>query len=437
MNNSKSLLLLLFVFAQSSFVFSQDTLTYETCVQTALENNHGILIIKNKQQIAKNNATAGNVNLLPKLSLNAGVNGGLTNVNQQFITQKEANEVRGAQATSENASLNLSYMLYQGNTRTNQLKKLRVQSQVSELETKQKIEETMVAIGQIYYQIASTQAQVSLSTEVLGVSHERFVRIKYKYEYGSALKIDLLNAEVSLNADSVNYMLVNRTVNQLKQDLMVVMGQSPRTDYFVDGTTSFLSLLDRESLKSALEKNNTALRLSEGKITTAQYNLAIAKGRRHPVLSSELAYGWQGSQSDAGILKSNTSNGLNGGLRLTFDLFDGKKKEIQVQNSRLQLHSAQQGLKQQNLSLNRELENLWATYIFQLNLLRLQTRNSETNRLNFERSKELFDFGQLTATQYREAQVNYLTARYNLIVSNTSAKIAEINLLRLSGQLVK
>ena len=43
----------LFTFlATTLFVRAQDTLTYDQCVQIALENNYGILIAKENQEIA-------------------------------------------------------------------------------------------------------------------------------------------------------------------------------------------------------------------------------------------------------------------------------------------------------------------------------------------------------------------------------------------------
>jgi outer membrane protein len=431
-----SILLFILTFL-SPILQAQDTLTYESCVKTALESNYGILIAQNNQQIASNNATAGNADLLPKLTANGGAQAGVSNVNQQFVTQDDKTEIRGAQSTSENASLDLTYNIYQGNTRINKLKDLRIQSHLSELDTKNKIEETMLSIGLKYYQVAGIQANVSLMEDVLEVSNARFRRVEYKYQYGDALKIDVLNAEVNLNSDSIKYMKVNRNLEQIKKDLMVLMGQEPRADFAVDISVEFITDLDRETLKSELTENNTLLLLADGTITQAQYNLAIAKGRRHPVLSTQVSYGWKASQSEAGILTSNSSNGLTAGLNLTFDIFDGNKKNISIQNSTIQIDNSQKQKAAQELTLNRDLENAWSEYTYQLNVLRLQQRNIETNRLNFERSAELYSFGQLTSTQYREAQINYLTARYDFIVSTASAKVEEIKLLRLSGRLIQ
>lgn len=428
---------LLTLLATTLFVRAQDTLTYDQCVQVALENNYGILIAKENQEIASNNAKVGNADLLPKVSLNAGANGSLNNVTQQFVTESDKTTINGARSTSQNANLNVNYNLYQGKTRINNLKSLRIQSTMSELDTKNTIEETMVLIGQAYFEVAGQQANVNLLTDVLNVSRERFERTEYKYQYGDAVKIDVLNAEVNLNSDSIRYMTAVRSLTQAKKNLTILMGQTPNDAFGVSLDISFLDDLDRDVLKSELETNNTLLQLSDAEITKSQYDLAIARGNRTPILSTNLGYGINTSQNDAGVLKSNLQNGLNAGLTLTWDIFDGNKRNIQVQNATIQKSITENRKEDQKLQLTRDLENAWSEYTFQLSVIRLQERNIETNRLNFERSEEMYSFGQLTSTQYREAQINYLQARYDFIVSNATAKVEEIKLLRLSGRLIQ
>ena len=415
---------------------AQDTLSYEKCVKIALESNYGILIARSNQAIASNNATAGNVDLLPKLAVNGGVKGSFNHVKQQFVSQEE-NTINGAINSSQNASVDLSYNIYEGNTRVNSLKSLRIQSHLSELDTKNKIEETMVLIGQKYFEVLGIQANVRLTEDVLEVSQKRFVRVDYKYQYGDALKIDVLNAEVNLNSDSVSYLVVNRNLKQSKKDLMVLMGQNPSSNFQVGSSVEFISDLELEDLKNDLIINNTMLLLNDDKISQAQYDLSIAKGRRMPVLSTGLSYGLQSSQSESGIVSSNSLRGLSAGVNLTFNLFDGDKKNIKIQNSTIELDISEKRKQENEIRLTRDLENAWSDYKYQINVLRLQERNITTNKLNFERSEEMYNFGQLTSIQFREAQVNYLTARFDYIMSTATAKIEEIRLLRLSGRLVE
>ncbi|MFT4761886.1 MAG: outer membrane protein, partial [Saprospiraceae bacterium] len=60
----------------------------------------------------------------------------------------------------------------------------------------------------------------------------------------------------------------------------------------------------------------------------------------------------------------------------------------------------------------------------------------ETNRENFERTKEEQKIGQISSIEYRQAQLNLLNAETNLNTARFAAKVIEMELLQLSGQLL-
>ena len=49
--------------------------TLKSCLETGLENNYSLRIVRNEEQIEKNNATRGNAGMLPNIDLSAGYNG--------------------------------------------------------------------------------------------------------------------------------------------------------------------------------------------------------------------------------------------------------------------------------------------------------------------------------------------------------------------------
>ena len=417
--------------------FGQDSLSYEACVGIALKNNYDILIAVDNQEIASNSATVGNAGLLPTVTLDGGVNGSINNVTQQFITETDDTKFTGAKSTSQNARLGITYNIYQGNTRLNRLKNLRIQSKWSELQTKSTVEETMVLVGNFFFQLVGFQENLHLQQDILDVSNERFQRVSYQYEFGNALKIDVLNAEVNLNSDSLRFLQAKNNLFKAQQNLLVAMGSNDSLSVVVDNDISFLTDLDKQTLKSELETQNTYLLLADNKITQSQLNASIASGQMAPVIGSNLSYGINNQQSETGIVSSNLSHGLNAGITLSFDLYDGNKKRIAKQNAIIQTKISEKERDNTSLTLNKDLENSWYEYSYQMSVIRLQKRNIATNKANFDRSTELFQFGQITSTQYREAQINYLQSRFDFILSHTVAKIEELKLLQLSGRLIE
>jgi len=69
-------------------------------------------------------------------------------------------------------------------------------------------------------------------------------------------------------------------------------------------------------------------------------------------------------------------------------------------------------------------------------VLQTQEKNLLTNNRNFQRSEEQFKLGQITSIEFRQAQVNLINAKVNRDTAKFDAKLAEINLLQLSGTLL-
>ena len=86
--------------------------------------------------------------------------------------------------------------------------------------------------------------------------------------------------------------------------------------------------------------------------------------------------------------------------------------------------------------LERNVANAWETYQNSLFILEAEAKNVETNRRNFERSEEQFRLGQIITVELRVAQVNLLNAVNNYNQAKYTAKIAELRLLQLAGQLI-
>ena len=59
-----------------------------------------------------------------------------------------------------------------------------------------------------------------------------------------------------------------------------------------------------------------------------------------------------------------------------------------------------------------------------------------TSENNFERTKEQFKIGQVNSIEFRQAQLNLLNAELSRNQAKYDAKLAELQLLQLSGELL-
>ena len=90
----------------------------------------------------------------------------------------------------------------------------------------------------------------------------------------------------------------------------------------------------------------------------------------------------------------------------------------------------------QKLNLSRNVSNAWNIYKTALFVLEAERTNLRTNQRNFDRTVEQHSLGQITSIVFRQAQLNLLNAQLNYNQAKYSAKIAELALFQLSGDLL-
>ncbi|MDX1544519.1 MAG: TolC family protein, partial [Christiangramia sp.] len=143
MKVSNSLILILITVCSYPAWSQQPVLTKDEAVVQALEENFGIRLARNDVEIAENNQSIWNSGYLPSLSGVAGANYDLND----RITEPEGGEIvdqRDIENTRYNASINLDYTLFDGLGRLYNYKSLKEQYDLSQLEARETIENTIL-----------------------------------------------------------------------------------------------------------------------------------------------------------------------------------------------------------------------------------------------------------------------------------------------------
>lgn len=149
------------------------------------------------------------------------------------------------------------------------------------------------------------------------------------------------------------------------------------------------------------------------------------------------SYGWnEGNFPSTNFLASNTTYGLSGGLNLTWNLFDGGSAITALKNAKLQISNQELFQKQIKTEVNRDIANAKGNYENRLAIYRMQESNVEVAQSNFKRSDERYRSGQISSLELRQAQLNLLNARTTKNLAKYEAKLAEVELLQLTGQLL-
>lgn len=433
---TRLLILSIALLGLSSSIMAQDVLTLEDAIAIALEQNYSIKVARNDASIADNNAHPGGAGLLPTIAATGGLSYSNQNTRQVFAGGIPSNEVDGAVSKIYNAGVGASYTLFDGLGNVYNLKQLNALAGLGEVQTRLLIESTVLQVVSTYLNVAQLSDNLKVIRQTAAVSKDRYDRQATRSEYG-APKIDLLNAEVDLNTDSVALVTAETNLANAKRDLNVLLGRETQTDFEVDLALSYDQSLILEDLRDRALQNNAALVVASQNMEVAKFNRKMSKSSLSPIIDGTANYGYNRSENDAGILLENQTLGFTGGLNVTWNIFSGRQRLVQIQNAKLQLESSQARYDEALKQVDRDVLNAFASYQTNLYTLRMSERNLETAQLNFERTNDLFELGQVTTTQFREAQLNLATAEQRITQSIINAKLAEVELYRLSGQLLE
>lgn len=411
-------------------------LTKQQALQETLAKNFDIQLVENTIEIADNNQDLLNSGYLPTLIGNAGASYDLQD-QQATFQNGETNTIDGAETQRFNASLNLNYTLFDGLGRYYNYKALKEQYALTELQARETIETTMLQLFTVYYEVARLTENVTVLKETFENTKKRLTRAQYAFEYGQNNKLEVLNAEVDIVTDSTNLLNTLQLLRNTKRDLNVISNTDLQRRFVVDTSVQFIAPLQLDAFIEDAEKNNVRLLQAEKNKTISDYNVKQSRAVFLPSLGLTGSYGWnQGEFPVTSFLASNQSVGFSAGLNLTWNLFDGGTSITNIKNAKITLQNQEIQQAQFKNEVRRDIANAQDEYINRLAVFELQGQNVVTALNNFERSNEQYKVGQIASVELRQAQINLLNAKTNKNAAKYQAKLAELQVLQLVGQLL-
>lgn len=424
----------------------EKTLTKEEAIALALENNYGINVAKNQVEVAGNNKGILNSGYLPTLTGTAGASYSRDDSVIEFPGQfnedaspREDVELEKAEAQAYSSALTARYTLFDGMGRFYNYKKLKEQYQLSELQARETIENTIVQLFSVYYEIARLTENEYVLGKTLDISKDRYKRAQYAFEYGQSTKLDVLNAQVDITNDSINVLNTRQELSNAKRDLNVLLSQDLNMLYTVDTLVTFIPKIKLEAFVEQAKINNVSVLQTERNLAINSYDIKVQRSGYLPTIGLSGAYGWNLSQSAQSAFFPGTNtdnNSFDLGASLTWNLFDGGGTTVRVKNAKIAYENQELLKKQIEIEVDRDIRNAMANYENKLVIHGIQEQNVITNQNNFERSKEQFQLGRITSIEFRQAQINLLNAQTNKNLAKYDAKLAELQLLQLTGQLL-
>jgi outer membrane protein TolC len=407
-------------------------ISIKSAVDSAMKNNHAIIIARNNILIAENNAGLMNSGFLPTLS----ANGGLLKKNEDTYSESSTgavNDVNGNITDSYNYGIVLNYRLFDGMGRYYNYKKFQSSFTLEELKSRAIIENTLMNLIIAYYDIAKLTSKLENQRRTMDISNERHRLISSKMEFGQAGKLDVLQSEVDMNNDSINFINTNRDLKVARRNFNVLLARDVRTEFAVDTTVVFSKDIDEDKMMELASEQNVDYLLALQNVDIAELSKQASRSGYIPKVDLNGGYSGSNTESAAGFFPVNERHGYNLGASLSWNLFDGGRTSVQIQNAKIaELNAQEQSFNQKNI-LEREVSNAYIIYENSLYVMKAEEKNMQTNQLNFQYSKDKYSLGQINSIDYRKAQVDLESSinRYN--EAKYLAKVAELKLMKLAG----
>lgn len=425
--------LLKYIFILNLFIISataQEVITLEKAVNLALNKNLSIKISKKNYEISQNNIHPGNAGLLPRLDLTADVN----------YTDAETTSSVGTiaqQSTLTNAGINASYTLFNGLSNIKSYTRLQKLGNVGEIQHKLTTENVILSVIQSYHSMALANENMNIAKQALEISENRYNRVVNQNKYGSANKIEVLNAKVDLSSDSISYYNSKLAYINSRQNLNVLLNLEQGYEYTVESKVSFIPEMLYEDLLNDTRKGNSELLLAKEEIKIADLDKQIAGAGYMPTLDLSANYGYNQRGNDFNVALDDPNYSFGAKLSLKYNLFNGMQTSIKNQNAAIAVENKKTSLADTKNKVERDLAIAFNSYQNNLFIMDVQERNLETAKANFKRTEELYKLGQATTIRFREAQLNLIKSKNNLASARYNAKNAEVKVLKIAGKLIK
>jgi outer membrane protein TolC len=313
--------------------------------------------------------------------------------------------------------------------------------QLGELNIKNQVITSVASVINNYYNIVRQQQQLKAIEEQMSINEERVKVAEKKLSVGLGAKPELLQGKVDLNAQKAARLKQQTVIDQLKEQLNQLMNVEINTRYEVADTITFSSDIILGDLLASVEATNPQLLLIKKNIDIGYLTLKERKAERYPVVNFNSAYNYSKTDNKAVVNPFtplfSRNNGFNYGIGITIPILNGFNTKRQIQQAKLDIDWFNISYKNQKAKIDLGIINAFKDYELQKKTLALEEENIILAKENVYISLERLRLGISTYLELRETQKSLELAYDRLIAARYNAKLAETELLRLKGDLVK
>ena len=420
---------------------AQRPLSLDDAIRTSLENNYDILLSRNDSALAALDYAFSNYAFYPRLNANGGIN--FTNNNtKQVLADGTKRERSGVKSSNANASLNLNWTLFDGMKMFITRRRLGEMLELGELQIKNQVVTTVADVMRLYYDIVRQQQQLKAVEEQMQLSEERLKLAQYKFDIGTGTKSDMLQAQIDYNAQRSTQLTQQTNIIKLKEQLNNLLVLPLNYDFNVLDTAITINtglLLD--SIRNGIDNTNPQLLLAQKNLAISNLILQERRAERFPTVTFNSAYNFNRNNNKTVVnpfqTLFNQTHGLNYGFSASIPIFNGYLTRRNIRAAQLDIEFQELAYKRALAQINTSMDAAYRDYSLHRQTLALEEENMKLVRENLFIARERYRLGVTTFLEMRTAEQSLAEATNRLIQARYNTKVAEIELMRLRGDLVR
>ena len=429
-----SLYLSVFLGVVSLEMHGQDMLSLEEAVEIALENNYDIRLAKNNLKADSLGISPGFAGMLPRVFAQANTNNSIQNISQ---TRSDGNviELDNAKNNNINYGLGLDWTIFDGLSMFARYDRLKELEKLGEAELQSTLLDRVSDVMITYYDLVQQQQRLTALDSTLVISEQRVELADNRFSIGKASKLEVLNAKVDLNTDKTLHIRQSEMYVNTKIRLNEIMARDVNIDFKVVDEVLIATDLQLSKLEQLATTQNPELQAQLITKRISEFELKRLKGNRYPRISATTGYNFSDSESSLGFTTKNNAQGWNYGFGASIDIFNGSNQNRSEKIAKLQIENTTIAIAQQVQTITSQLHTAFQTYLTNLSLIDLETNNEEIAKENLDITLAKYKIGIIPTIEFRTAQLNYMNASLRLSNSIYQAKLSEITLKQLAGNL--
>jgi len=292
-------------------------------------------------------------------------------------------------------------------------------------------DEIALQVRQLYYNILINEQKLDASQDQLAAAQVKDEESRSDVAHGNALEVSALQSEASILQAQQESLTLRLQGNDFRRQLANTIGLPVNTPIDLDpgAAAAALNIPSRaESVQIALDQNHD-LKVARQTLVKAQAGLAAAKDAYIPDVTALSRYSYQ---SGIPLLAHNFGTF---GFSLSYDLFDGGRREANVRETRSEVHSAEVTVDKLQSEIEVQVQGIYDRIDELRQMVAVAGQVVKVRTEAARLADRQFDQNAALSSTRSQAHADLANATASQLEANCGLSLAEADLKRAVGQM--